>query len=216
MKKICFFLEEKEELFLKKVAMGQDLNSFIYSYLKHNLLFGASTINNQGIYNNDETFKDEFDLFIHKMNTFGITQLDLSIYFETTQPTVSRFLKTKSRKSFLYNALFSKADKIMYHIYYKKVVDMYDMVSKLPIHSNKVLDTNSSDSNVEFILKSLLVMMFNGEVNKNKDLSEKFNLIISKNKIKIAKSLDASIFDNQNLEYIFGFTRKLYEELFLE
>ncbi len=101
-------LSLKEIEYLKEISLGKPVEEYLESYLRFNLF------HKNGINNNE---KDEFENLVEKLDLYKIGQKDIAYYFDTTQPTVSRFIKSKSKKSFLYNEIFNNYETVNHFIF---------------------------------------------------------------------------------------------------
>lgn len=79
--------------FLKKISMNNTPQEFIQNYINFNL-FGI------------DIEKDEFYFLEEKLKEYEINQEQLARYFNTSQASISRFIKNKSKRSELYSSIF--------------------------------------------------------------------------------------------------------------
>lgn len=211
--KISLDFNEKEIEYIKKISIGQSIEDYLKAYLDFNLF---NKINTES--------KDEFDKLIEEIDYYKINQNLLAEFLNTTQSTVSRFLKNKSKRSFLYEKIFTKYESTEYFIFDAYYFSRNQLFKCIFTESENIWIKNilNNNSYLENTIKCLVLDVYEA---KNKELS---NLYYKE--IEISKSLKKSILNildklqndfkkdkyiEKDIEYLYDLELKYKDELII-
>lgn len=192
--KLCVNLSDEEIAFIKEICLTDDIVGYLEKYLRSNLLQGVAGSNTVVSELNEisEKQKDEFDDLIEFMEFAEISQNYIAEYTQKSQPTVSRFLKSKLKNSSLYRIIFKNLDAFLFNMFFYKVKNEYDLWGRairefefpqLEFNTDK---TNLSEENLILILKAIFndvgtTLQFNLKIDiYNSNVEKIINDIVSK------------------------------------
>ena len=153
--KILIDISDEEIEYIKKISLGQSVETYIKAYLDFNLF-------NKNNSENIKNIIDEFDKLEQDFEFYKISQYTLAAYLNTTQPTVSRFMKNKSKRSFLYNEIFLKyksTDDFIFDLYFSSRSDIFDIIFS-DLAKKWINDIIPEKLYIEKIIKSLILAVY--------------------------------------------------------
>lgn len=212
--KVSLDFNEEEIEYIKEISLGQSIDTYLKAYIDFNL-FNKK---------NFDSSEDEFEKLENQLDYYKINQNSLAEFLNTTQPTISRFIKNKSKRSFLYNEIFIKYESIDTFVFDAYYFSRNQLFKCIFAESENIWIKNVSDNNsyLENIIKSLILYVYEA---KNKELhnlyykeieitdSVKKSILNVVNNIK--KDFEKDKYLEKNIEYFYDLELKYKDELII-
>lgn len=214
--KISLDFSEEEIEYIKKISLGQSIDVYLKAYLDFNL-FNKINVNS--------TILDEFDDLENQLEYYKINQNSLAQFLNTTQLTISRFIKNKSKRSFLYNEIFVKyksIDTFIFDAYYFSKNQLFNCIfaDTETIWLKEILINKLY---LENVLKSIIVSIYeitHKELNilyyEEIKISDSLKKNILKELNDIEKNYRYDLYSEKNIEYFYDLELKYKDKLIID
>lgn len=214
--KVSLDFTEEEIEYIKKISLGQSIDVYLKAYLDFNLFNKI---------NANSTILDEFDNLENQLEYYKINQNSLAQFLNTTQPTISRFIKNKSKRSFLYNEIFVKYESIdtfIFDAYYFSKNQLFNCIfaNSESIWLKEILINKLY---LENVLKSIIVSIYeitHKELNilyyKEIKISDSLKKNILKELNDIEKNYRYDLYSQKNIEYFYDLELKYRDKLVID
>lgn len=219
--KISIEFNENEIEYIKKISLGQPIDLYLKAYLDFNLFNKRNIINDNHM---KPIKKDEFETLMEELEVYKISQITLAEFLNTTQPTISRFIKNKSKRSFLYNEIFIKYESInsfIFDAYYFSKKQLFNAI--FAESENIWLKNITKNSYLEIFLKCLIISVYESlhkELSFLYDKNIKISDSVKKNILKELNNIEIDFKEDKyldkDIEYFYDLELKYQDKLIID